>query len=250
MRKLTAVIITLNEARNIKRCVESLHGVADEVVVVDSYSTDATPSICKGMGIQFHQREWKGYSLQKNYGNGLASNDWILSIDADEALSEELKTSILEIKSKGDHYNYSFNRLTNYCGQWIKHSGWYPDTKVRMFNRVEDDWQGKVHEKLTVDTKTVKKLKGDLLHYSYYAVSEHVLQTDKFSTLAAIELQEKGAKPSIFKMLFNPWLKFNRFYFLKFGFLDGISGLNIAIMAAYGTYLKYMKHYFLSRKKN
>ena len=134
MRKLTAVIIAYNEARNIKRCIASLLNVADEIVVVDSYSTDATPSICKGLGVQFHQRDWKGYSKQKNYGNGLASNDWILSIDADEALSEKLKKSILHEKENGKSYNYSFNRLTNYCGKWIHYCGWYPDTKIRMFN--------------------------------------------------------------------------------------------------------------------
>lgn len=248
MQKLTAVIITHNEARNIRRCIESLDGVADEIIVVDSFSTDATPSICKGLGVQFHQREWKGYSLQKNYGNGLASNDHILSIDADEAISDELKKSILEAKNRDGHYNYSFNRLTNYCGKWIKHSGWYPDTKIRMFNRVDADWRGTVHEKLTVDPKTVKKLKGDLLHYSYYEVSEHVAQTDRFATLAAKELQEKGASPSLLKMIFSPCMKFLKFYVLRSGFLDGTAGWKIATISAHGTYLKYARHYKEMRK--
>ena len=249
MRKLSAVIITYNETRNIKRCIASLQGIADEILVVDSFSTDATPSICKGLGVQFHQREWKGYSKQKNYGNGLASNDWILSIDADEALSEELKTSILSEKQGGDRVNFSFNRLTNYCGKWIRHSGWYPDTKIRMFNRTSDDWKGEVHEKLTVDPGTVKKLKGDLLHYSYHSVSDHVKRTDKYSTLGAQELFENGKRSSFFKLIFNPWLKFNRMYFLRAGFLDGMAGFTIALITAYGTFLKYIKLYYLVKNK-
>ena len=245
MRKLSAVIITFNEARNIKRCIASLQDVADEIVVIDSFSTDATPSICKGLNVQFHQREWKGYSKQKNYGNGLASNDWILSVDADEVLSEELKISILFEKENGKGFNFSFNRLTNYCGKWIKHSGWYPDTKVKMFNRTEDDWQGEVRETLTVDLNSVKRLKGDLLHYSYNSVSDHVSRTDVYSTLGAKELFGKGKKASMLKLLFNPWLKFNKMYFIKLGFLDGMAGFTIALITAYGTSLKYIKLHYL-----
>jgi glycosyltransferase involved in cell wall biosynthesis len=247
MRKLSAVIITFNEARNIKRCIASLQDVADEIVVIDSFSTDATPSICKGLNVQFHQREWKGYSKQKNYGNGLASNDWILSVDADEALSEELKNAILFEKQNGKGFNYSFNRLTNYCGKWIKHSGWYPDTKVKMFNRTVDDWQGEVHEIPTVNLNRVKKLKGDLLHYSYNSVSDHVKRTDLYSTLGAKELYENGREASMLKLLFNPWLKFHKMYFIKLGFLDGMAGFTIALITAYGTFLKYIKLYYLSK---
>lgn len=249
MRKLSAVIITYNEARNIKRCIASLNDVADEIVVVDSFSTDATPSICKGFGVQFHQREWKGYSKQKNYGNGLASNDWILSIDADESLSDELRDAILKEKASGKGWNYSFNRRTIYCGKWIKHCGWYPDTKIRMFNRTEDDWSGDVHEVLSVDTSTVKKLNGDLLHYSYHSISDHVHRTDKYSSLGAMELFAKGKKASMFKVLFNPWFKFNRMYFLQLGVLDGVEGLVISMITAYGTFLKYAKLLFLQRQK-
>lgn len=247
MRKLSAVIITFNEARNIKRCIASLQDVADEIVVVDSFSTDATPSICKGLNVQFHQREWKGYSKQKNYGNGLAANDWILSVDADEALSEELQQSILAVKSNENHENFAFNRLTNYCGKWIKHSGWYPDTKLKMFNRTKSDWQGEVHETLMVEPSSVKKLKGDLMHYSYHSVSDHVKRSDVYSTLGAKELFENGKKASLLKLLFNPWLKFNKMYFIKLGFLDGMAGFTIALITAYGTFLKYIKLYYLSK---
>jgi glycosyltransferase involved in cell wall biosynthesis len=247
MRRISAVIITHNEARNIKRCIDSLDGVADEVVVVDSFSIDATPSICKGLGVQFHQREWKGYSKQKNYGNGLASYNWILSIDADEALSDELKSSILTQKEQGDHENFAFNRLTNYCGKWIKHSGWYPDRKIRMFNRTKDDWQGDVHEILTTKSSTVKRLKGDLLHYSYHTVSDHVKRTDTYSTLGAKELFDSGKKGGLLKLILNPWVKFNKMFFLRLGFLDGMAGFTIALITAYGTFLKYIKLYYLGR---
>ena len=246
MRKLSAVIITFNEARNIKRCIESLQGVADEIIVVDSFSTDATTSICKGLGVHFYEREWKGYSKQKNFGNGLASNDWILSIDADEALSEDLQKAIITVKTEA-HENFSFARLTNYCGKWIKHSGWYPDTKTRMFNRAKSDWQGEVHETLTIDSQSVKKLNGDLLHYSYNSVSDHVKRTNRYSTIGAQELFDKKKKLSAFNLIFNPWLKFHKLYFLKLGFLDGMAGFTIALITAYGTFLKYIKLHYLEK---
>lgn len=250
MRKLSAVIITFNEARNIKRCIASLQGVVDEIVVVDSFSTDATPSICKGLGVNFHQREWKGYSRQKNYGADLASNNWILSIDADEALSTELRDSIIEAKSKEKGENFSFNRLTNYCGQWIKRCGWYPDTKVRLYNRVNDNWQGEVHESLSVNKSTVVKLKGDLLHYSYYNVNEHSIRTTKYAQMGAEELYSKGKRASLIKLIFNPWLKFNKMYFLQLGFLEGVAGLTISFVTAYGTYLKYVNLWNLHKSKS
>ncbi len=250
MRKLSAVIITYNEARNIKRCIASLQGLADEIVVVDNYSTDATPSICKGLGVQFHQREWKGYSKQKNYGNGLATHDWILSLDADEAVSEELKKSILKEKEKAEGYNFSFNILGNYCGTWIYHCGWYPGTKMRMFNKNVDDWQGEIHEKLTVDPKTVKKLKGDLLHYTYHSVSDHVQGENTYSDLGAQDRFAKGKKASLFNILINPWYKFVKMYFLQLGFLDGMAGLTICMITAYGTFLKYIKLHYLWKARS
>ena len=249
MRKISAVIITFNEASNIKRCIASLKGVVDEIVVVDSFSTDATPSICKGLGVNFHQKEWSGYSRQKNFGNDLASHTWILSIDADEALSDQLRKSILKVKSEGKHYNYSFNRLTNYCGKWIRHCGWYPDTKIRMFDRCADNWQGEVHEALTVDKKSVKRLKGDLLHYSYNTVGDHVVRANKYAEIGAQELFANGRRASFFKLIFNPCLKFNRLYFLQLGFLEGVAGLTISLITAYSTYLKYVRLWYLHKAK-
>ena len=145
---LTAVIITKNEERNILRCLNSLLDVADEIVVVDSGSTDRTEEICNSFNVKFVQQEWLGYSEQKNFANNLASNDWILSIDADEELSEKLKNSISELKNQrlSDDEVFSMNRLTNYCGHWIRHCGWYPDRKIRIWNRTVGKWQGEIHE--------------------------------------------------------------------------------------------------------
>ena len=171
MDTISAVIITHNEERNIGRCLESLRGVADEVIVVDSGSTDATEAICVAAGARFVRHDWEGYSGQKNYANGLASHPWLLSIDADEALSPQLRESILRLKEKGFDAEtvYSMNRLTNYCGRWIRHCGWYPDACVRLWHTGVATWDGLVHEELRYSTNVRHaKVEGDLWHYSYY----------------------------------------------------------------------------------
>ena len=171
MVKISAVIITFNEERNISRCIQSLVDVVDEIIVVDSFSKDKTEEICLANNVQFIQREWNGYSETKNFANSQAKNDWVLSLDADEALSADLKTSILTLKKEELKGSYSFNRLTNYCGMWVKFGGWYPDNKTRLFNRLEGKWTGLIHENLEFSSATqTSLLKGDCLHYSYYSV--------------------------------------------------------------------------------
>lgn len=244
MNKLSVVIITYNEERNIARCIESIHTIADEVVVVDSFSTDATPQICQRYGVRFVSHEWEGYIKQKNYANTLASNDLILSLDADEALSEELKSSILDLKEQNiENRVFSMNRLMNYCGKWIHHGGWYPENKIRVFDRRHSYWIGqKVHELLFVpDDFQVIKLNGDLLHYSYYTVEEHRRQFDKFSTLSSEEMLEKGKNPSLFKAYMHGFWRFVRDYFFKLGFLDGRYGWIIAKINANYNFMKYKK---------
>lgn len=243
VNKLSAVIITYNEQRNIGRCLSSLKGVADEVVVVDSFSTDETQRICEEMGARFMQREWDGYTPQRNFAVAKASHNWVLAIDADEELSETLRQSILSAKAESNHFNFQFNRLTNYCGQWIRHSGWYPDKKFRLFDRRECKWEGVVHEQLTMPASGIRFLKGALMHYSYDSIAEHVQRVNHYSTLSAQELTQNGKQPSIMKMVFSPSFKFFRFYVLQRGFLDGTSGLVIATISAYGTFLKYAKHW-------
>jgi glycosyltransferase involved in cell wall biosynthesis len=250
MPKLSAVIITFNEERNIGRCLVSVIDIADEIVVVDSLSTDSTKQICESFGVQFFPVSWKGYSGQKNYAHALASNNWILSIDADEAISDELKKSILEWKKLPNPQYASFNRLTNYCGQWIRHCGWYPDAKLRIFDKTKAMWKGDVHEKLIYDKSiAVRHLTGDLLHYSYYSVEEHIAQTNKFSTIGAQQLVENGKRVSFLKVVINPMVKFIRKYFFNLGFLDGYNGFVICRISALQTFLKYFKAWQMQQQK-
>lgn len=252
MNKLSAVIITLNEERNIGRCLQSLVGVADEVVVVDSYSTDATPEICSRHGARLVSHEWEGYVATKNYGNQLAENDLILSIDADEALSPALMESIRNLKNQAmGNSAFSMNRLMNYCGQWIRHGAWYPDTKVRIFDRRKARWTGKkVHETLELapDTEVVQ-LDGDLYHYSFYTTEEHLRQSEKFARLAAEEMAEAGKKSRWLQAVTHTGWKFLRDYLLKAGFLDGKNGFTISRINAYGVWYKYQKAREISHRK-
>ena len=169
--KISATIITLNEERNIDRCIRSIKDVADEIIVLDAYSTDRTESICQEHGVVFEKREWEGYAASKNYLNSLANCDYILSIDADEALDDELRNAILDLKKLNDPEVYTVSRLTNYCGKWIKHSGWYPDVKLRLFPKSGCSWEGEfVHEELVYPVNlTVQQLTGHLEHFSYYS---------------------------------------------------------------------------------
>lgn len=251
MNLLTAVIITRNEERNIARCLNSLQDVADEVVVVDSLSTDHTREICEKFGVRFISHPWEGYIRQKNYANSLSSNDLILSIDADEALSEELANSIFEIKKQNvDNKVFAMSRLMSYCGVWIRHGGWYPDRKVRIFDRRHVEWQGqKVHETLAIpDNFEQIQLKGDLLHYSFYTIEEHRAQIEKFAKLSAEEAIEKGRKASFFGAYMHAVWKFLRDFFFKAGFLDGRYGWIISKVNAYGVWLKYK--YIIDSKQN
>ncbi len=244
MSKISAVVITLNEERNIGRCLESLMPVVDEVVVVDSFSTDRTQALCEQYGTRFITHEWEGYVATKNYANTLASNDFILSIDADEALSPELAASIKTLKDGPlEGKAFSMNRLMNYCGRWIRHGGWYPDTKVRLFDRRSARWTGhKVHETLSLPEGTsVVHLEGDLLHYSFYTPEEHRRQAEKFAALAAEEMKEQGKRPGLGTACLHTGWKFFRDFVFKAGFLDGRTGFEISKTNAYGVWYKYNK---------
>lgn len=242
MPQLSVVIITFNEEKNIARCLESIKGLADDIVVIDSFSSDNTQNICKQFQVNFIQHAWEGYSNTKNYANSQAKFNWILSLDADEALSEELKLSIEELKKSDKLNTAKFNRITNYCGNWIKHGGWYPDTKIRLFDKTIAKWTGIIHEELSFSKQIdTLHLKGDCLHYSYYSIEQHYKQADTFTTIAAKDLYEQGKRSSYLKMIISPVLKFIRDYFIKFGFMDGKAGLTVARISAYATYLKYKK---------
>lgn len=245
MKKISATIITLNEEDKIRQCLESLQGVADEIVVVDSLSTDNTKSICEEFGVRFIEQKWLGYSEQKNLANNIASHDWILSIDADEVLSDELKKSILKIKNeeretKNEELVYSFNRLNNYCGKWIHHSGFYPDKKIRIWNRKVGKWEGIVHEVIKFSTKVKEvHLKGDLLHYSYSKPEDFERQVFKFAEMRAQHYFDKGKKNAGLLSVVSPIFFFIKHYLIRLGFLDGKEGFVMCWVSAKATRHKY-----------
>ena len=250
--KISAVIITYNEERNIERCLKSLVDVADEVIVVDSYSTDRTEEICRKHNAKFIKHRFIGYSEQKNWANLQAESPYILSLDADEALSERLRASILKVKNNWTHDCYFFNRMTNYCGKWIRHTSWYPARKPRLWDSRKVSWGGMdVHEKLFLQKGASSLfLKGDLLHYSYYSVSEHVIQIDKYSTLMARSYYESGRRVWNFSIIFHMLWRFIKDYLLKAGFLDGYFGFVVSVISAHEVFLKYVKLRNIYREEN
>lgn len=249
MTKLSVVIITFNEERNIARCLESVRDIADDIVVVDSFSTDATGKICKSFGVRFIQHTFNGHIEQKNWAITQAKYPHILSLDADELLSDRLKRSIREIKNNWEHDGYFFNRLTNYCGKWIRHSSWYPSRKLRLWDSRKGEWGGmNPHDHFILEKGASKKfLKGDILHFSYYSIFQHIEQINRFSDIAAKSFFEVGRQASLFNILFHPVWRLFRDYVIKFGFLDGFYGLVISMNSAHETFLKYSKLRKLNR---
>ena len=243
MKKIgvTAVIITKNEERNIGRCLHSLQDVADEIIVLDSQSEDRTREICAEFSqVTFVDHPWLGYGATKNAGNVMASMPYILSMDADEALSEELRASILALKDE-KNIVYEVNRKTNYCGKWINHCGWYPDSKIRLFPKESAQWNlREVHESLEVNSGYVtRKLTGDLHHYSYYSIREHVTRAAKYAEFAAGHYLRSGKKMLGLRMLISPQLKFWKVILLRGGYRDGIFGWVIAVVSAFEVFLKF-----------
>lgn len=255
MTKISGVIITFNEEKFIENCLKSITGVVDEIVVVDSFSTDRTKEICLQYGVRFIENKFIGFTDQKNFANDQAQYDYILSLDADEALSEELKKSILEAKNNFVHDGYSFNRLNNYCGKWIKHSNWYPDNKIRLFNRHKARWKGEnnLHEIIVLDEpKSKENLNGDLLHWAYDSIDEHYQKVRSYTNIAAQNSfkRKPNKKIGFSKIVINPFWKFFKNYFIKKGFLDGYQGFVICCFASFGTFLKYVKIKELQQKNN
>jgi glycosyltransferase involved in cell wall biosynthesis len=250
MVKLSVVIITYNEERNIERCIQSVREIADEIVVVDSFSTDKTEQLCMQAGARFIRHAFEGYVEQKNFALAQSTCDHILSIDADELLSDKLKSSIAEVKKNWKHSCYRMNRLNNYCGQWIRHCGWYPDRKIRLFEKGKGKWGGQnPHDKYIPDQPgDVGFLPGDLLHYSYRSIEEHIAQANKFSGIGAQSAYHNGARSGLLKIILKPVFKFFRDYILLLGFLDGYYGFVISRISAHATFLKYVKLRELSKK--
>jgi glycosyltransferase involved in cell wall biosynthesis len=239
MNRLSACLITLNEEHNLPRALASLQGIADEVIVVDSGSTDGTASIAREHGAAFFERAWTNYSEQKNFAAERAQNEWVFSMDADEELSSALQTSLLDWKKRDPQSSvYEVARKTWYLGAWVKHSGWYPDFQRRLYRRDKAQFSGIIHEALRFAGKP-GRLNGDLLHYTVRSFAEHEQKVERYAALAAQQMYAAGERSWRSAVWFaTPWSWFQN-YFLRGGFLDGYRGALIAQMAARAVRIKY-----------
>ncbi|MCE5347051.1 MAG: glycosyltransferase family 2 protein [Bacteroidales bacterium] len=248
MPKISAVIITYNEELFIEKCLASIVGITDEIIVVDSFSTDATEEICKKFNVKFVQHKFEGYRDQKNFALSLATYKNILALDADEALSDKLRESILAVKDNWEYDGYYFNRRNLFCGKWIKHSEWYPNRQLRLF-RSDKGQFGKlnIHEKFIMSNgQSVGLLEGDLIHSSCETPQEHIEELNKYALIAAEEYYNAGRKASLFTPYIHYIWGFIRSYIIKGGFLDGYDGFLICSLYAKATFNKYKRlRYFI-----
>jgi len=249
MPKLSAVIITYNEELFIGKCLASLEGIADEIVVVDSFSTDGTEEVCKKYNVRFVKHAFEGFRDQKNYALKLATYKNILSLDADEALSDRLRESILAIKDNWKYDSYVFNRRNNYCGKWIHYSGWYPDRQLRLFHAEDGSW-GKLnlHEKFILSNgASIGRLKGDLLHWPYTSVEDHVNKMGRYALIGAEEYHKAGKKTTFLTPYIHGVWGFLRTYIFNLGLLDGRNGLMICKLYGKSAFDKYKHLRILNR---
>ena len=247
MIKISAAIITYNEEKNIKRCMDSLDFV-DEIVVVDSLSSDNTCAIAKKLGAKVIDQKFLGHIDQKQLAVENCSNEWVLSLDADEEVSPELKASILElIKNPLEHEAYEMKRVSFHLGKWIRHGGWYPDKKTRFFNKTKAHWGGyNPHDKVIVDG-SIGMLEGDLMHYVFDDLRHNIDTNNSYSSIMAEDLAKEGKKFCYLKLFFKPVGKFLEVYIYKRGFMDGMPGFIIAVGAAYSMFLKFAKLWELKK---
>jgi glycosyltransferase involved in cell wall biosynthesis len=243
MPQLSAVIITYNEEQYIENCLVSLKKVVDEIVVVDSFSTDGTEEICKRHNVKFIRQKFLGYVEQKNFALTQASHPYILSLDADEAVSDEAVKSILKVKENFEYDGYVFNRSNNYCGHWLKHTRSYPDKQLRLFDSRKGKWKGpNPHDRFVLEKGArSSKIKGDILHWNFESYEEHIEKMNKFSTIAALEAYKAGKKSGPFTAVIHSSWSFFRSFFIYGGLLDGYDGYISCSIAAYGSFIKYAK---------
>lgn len=242
MQKLpiTLAIVCLNEQNSIRRCIESVSFV-DEVIVVDSGSTDDTQKIAAELGAKVIFEKWRGYGKQKQFAVEQAKNDWVLLLDADEALSPELASHIVEgFRNLDPETGYEFSRLSFHLGRWIRHGGWYPDWQLRLYNRKFSKWsEAELHER--VISPKVQRIHKNILHWVFENLSDNVITNDRYSSIGALEYHKKGRRFHTLSLIFRPIGKFIECYFVKLGFLDGLPGFIIAVGAAYSLFLRYAK---------
>ncbi len=248
---LSVAIITFNEEKNIRDCIDSVVDIADEIIVYDSFSTDATEEICKSYAkLTFIQHAFDGHINQKNRALEACQSDWVLSIDADERVSPELRASIMEfLASNPKAIAAKFPRLTFHMQDYIRYSGWYPNARYRLVKKAHAKWGGEnPHDVLEINGKGVK-LKGDLIHYSFVDLSDAINTVNKFSTIKAFTRYEKGKRFSLLRMFFKPLSKFLEIYLIKRGMLDGVRGLVIAMQSAFSAFLVEAKIFELDKTK-
>ena len=240
--KISVCIICLNEEQNIEYCLASATW-ADEIIVIDAGSEDKTIEIVKSFDARLFQREWTGYVDQKNFALSKADGDWVLSLDADEVVSSDLREEIkLLIDGAPEKDGYVIPRLSYYQNRWIRHSGFYPDRQLRLFKRLQSHWiGGRVHERAEVQG-SIGELRNNILHYPYKGSIVGQLRTlNNFTTLQAEDLFEKGKRYHLSLLLSRPFFKFLEVYFFKLGFLDGLAGFIIAITFSYSMFIRYVK---------
>jgi glycosyltransferase involved in cell wall biosynthesis len=248
MPRISAIVITFNEEKNIQRCLESLNW-ADEIVVVDSFSRDRTKEIASSFTDKILDVEWQGFGKQKEIARTKTSYDWVLSVDADEVISEKLKEEIKSVINKNDSLDgYYIPRLSNFLGKWIKHSDWYPDYVLRLFKKDKARFdESLVHEKLILEGKT-GFLNNEILHYTDPDISHYLLKMDKYTTLSAKKLLAEGKSLTLFDLLFRPMAIFFKMYLFKSGFLDGWQGFLLACFSSFHVFVKYAKLWYLKNR--
>jgi glycosyltransferase involved in cell wall biosynthesis len=252
MHRLSVVIITYNEELNIERCLDSVEHVADEIIVVDSFSVDKTPEICRARGVTFIQNPFDGYIEQKNYAVNQATYPLVLALDADEALSPALQRSVIKVKSQQNYDGYFCNRRNNYYGKWMRYTSRFPDRKLRLWDRTKGKWGGSNPHDMVVMEKGARTaiMDGELYHYPYSTISEHIAQINRFTDIAADSYYKNHIRADYLKIIVHPAWKFFREYFIRRGFLDGFHGLVVSGSASFETFLKYVKLRQLYRKKS
>ena len=248
---ISAVIITKNEERIIGRSLEALQQVADEVIIIDSESTDRTVEIAESMGAKVFIQQWRGFGPQKNFGNAKAVHNYILALDADEVLTKQAIAEINELKKTGLHGVYQFKLIHFYFGKFLRHGMETPGYKKRLFDKTVVSWnENAVHEALIIpDGYPVVNARGYIEHYSYDSIEHYMTKANYYTTVAARELKSKGRKNYYIKMLFSPAFVFCKAYFLKMGFLDGLHGFITAVFNSRTNFLKYAKLWELYRNE-
>lgn len=250
--KLSLIIITKNEAKNIRNCILSVGELADEIIIFDSGSTDGTQQICKDMGAQVFETDWPGFGQQKNRALEKSTGNWILSLDADEQISQELKKEISKIISRNDSgaNSYSMPRKSSYCGQFMKHSGWWPDRVVRLFKRSSGKFSNDiVHEKF-IPSEKPGKLNGAIIHTAITSIAQSIEKMNAYSTAGSEKLIACGDHTSITKAVFKGFWSFFRTYIIRLGFLDGRMGFVLAVANAEGTYYRHIKTWVKQRDEH